>query len=259
MSGAPLLLDRRRAAALRPLLPARPPAEWHAALTAEIAAGLGPAHAALLAAPVQEGEEIAWTAPGARSRGFSALSAADRRALTEALGAILSDIRRLGESGAAPAVAASWPALREVPDLDSIHAVDGRPVLTAWAHIGARAERPPGLLARFDDGRAWQAPPRFPWRRWGLAGGALAAGALAAGLLLPVVGAALVPAETPQCRIDPASLGLFREAQREGGRQDALEAELARLEEERGRRRIACPLPTAPPPPEPPPQRQAEA
>ncbi|MCO6417501.1 hypothetical protein JYK14_15220, partial [Siccirubricoccus sp. KC 17139] len=46
---------------------------------------------------------------------------------------------------------------------------------------------------------------------------------------------------------------------REAERQDALEAELARLEEERGRRRLACPLPVEQPPPPEPPQRQAEA
>ncbi|MCO6417499.1 hypothetical protein JYK14_15210, partial [Siccirubricoccus sp. KC 17139] len=146
MSGAALILDRRRRDAIRPLLPARPAAEWHAALTAEITAGLGAAHAAVLAAPVEEGEEIAWCAAGTRSKAFAELPLADRRALTEALGAILSDIRRLGESGAAPNVAAAWPALREVPDLEAVFAVDGRPVLAAWAHVPARAERPPGLL-----------------------------------------------------------------------------------------------------------------
>ncbi|WP_187830451.1 hypothetical protein [Siccirubricoccus phaeus] len=256
MSGAALTLDRRRRDVIRPLLPSRSPAAWHAALVAEIAAGLGPAHAAVLAAPVEAAEELAWTAPGSRSRPFPDLPLADRRALTEALGAILSDIRRLGESGAAPAVAEAWPALREVPDFDALHAVDGRPVLTAWAHMPARAERPPGLLARFDDGRAWQAPPGFPWRPWALAGGALALLALAAGVLLPLLGAAMVPAQLPQCGLDPASLAIFQEAQREAGRQDSLEAELARLEEERGRRRIACPLPVQPPPP---PERRAEA
>ncbi|GGC40125.1 hypothetical protein GCM10011504_18170 [Siccirubricoccus deserti] len=254
-----LTLDRRRLAGLRPLLPDRSPAEWHAALVAEIAAGLGAAHAAVLAVPVAEGEELAWYAPGSRSRVFSALPVADRRALTEALGAILSDIRRLGESGAAPAVAAAWPSLREVPDLDAVFAVDGRPVLTAWAQMNARAERPAGLLARFDDGLAWQPPPRFPTRAWALAGGALAALALAAGVLLPLAGAALFP-PVPQCTIDPASLAIYQEASREAERQDALEGELARLEEERGRRRLACPLPVAPPPPPPaPPERRAEA
>ncbi|MFC7544218.1 hypothetical protein ACFQU2_39015 [Siccirubricoccus deserti] len=55
MSGGTLLLDRRRLASLRPLLPDRSPAEWHAALVAEITAGLGAAHAAVLAVPVAEG------------------------------------------------------------------------------------------------------------------------------------------------------------------------------------------------------------
>jgi hypothetical protein len=260
MSGSALLLDRRRLATLRPLLPDRSPTEWHAALVAEITAGLGPAHAAVLATPVAEGEELAWYAQGSRSRGFTALPVVDRRALTEALAAILSDIRRLGESGAAPTVTAAWPSLREVPDLDAVFAVDGRPVLTAWAQMNAKAERPAGLLARFDDGLPWQPPPRFPVRVWALAGGVLAALALAAGVLLPLFGAALFP-PVPQCTVDPASLAIYQEANREAERQNALEAELARLEEERGRRRLACPLPVAPPPPPPPPQpeRRAEA
>jgi hypothetical protein len=260
MSDMMLTLARRRLATLRPLLPDRSPAEWHAALVAEITTGLGPAHAAVLAAPVAEGEELAWYAPGSRSRGFTALPVADRRALTEALATVLSDIRRLGESGAAPTVAAAWPSLREVPDLDAVFAVDGRPVLTAWAQMNAKAERPAGLLARFDDGLPWQPPPRFPVRGWALASGALAALALATGVLLPLFGAALFP-PVPQCTVDPASLSVYQEANREAERQDALEAELARLEEERGRRRITCPLPVAPAPPPPPPQpeRRAEA
>lgn len=262
MSGTGMLdLARLRADTLRAVLPeGRSPADWHRALTAEIAAGLSPAHAAVLAAPEQDAGEIVWRAPGQRQRRFGELPVADRRALNEALAAILSDIRRLAESGAAPTVAAAWPALREVPDHDSVRAVDGRPVLVAWGHIAARASAPPGLLARLDDGHPWQASTPWPKRQWALAGAALAAFALAAGLLLPMALAALFP-PLPQCTLDPANLDVYRDAARAAEENDALQAELARLEQELARRRLQCALPAAPapepppapPPPEPPP------
>ena len=270
MSGTlPITLGDRPAGGVVPLLPGpgqqgpgqpegRDLRAWHAALTTEIAARLSAAHAAILAEPVPPGEpggRIVWRAPGARARAFADLSPEDRRALTNALGSILSDIRRAAESGESPALRAAWPALREVPDLDSLHAVDGRPVLSAWGHAPASG-RPTGLLARFDDGRAWRAPPRAPWAAWGLAGGAVACLALAAGLLMPIAGATLFP-DPAQCRLDTAGLTLMDDAARLSRRQTALEAELALVLEEGGRRRLACPIPRLPQPP--PIIRQAEA
>lgn len=230
---------------------------WHAALMAEITSHLSAAHAAVLAAPSQADGRLSWTAPGNRARGFADLPAQDRQALTRALGSILSDIRRLAESGAAPAVAAAWPLLGEVPELGHLWAVDGRPVLSAWGFAPGAASRPAGLLARYDDGIRWIAQPRPPWGAWGAAGGTLAALALAAGLLLPALGARLFP-PLQQCRADPAQLALLMDASAASSRQLQLETELALLQQEAGRRRMLCPLPAAPTPATAPPPPRAE-
>ena len=141
---------------LRSLLPpGRDLAAWHAALSDEIARHLSPAHALLLARPDRAEGGTAWVAEGlARSR-YADLPAEERRALGLATGAILSDIRRLAESGAAPAVREAWPALREIPDMGHLFAVDGRPVLAAWGHAGEGGAS--GRLARLDDGVPWRA------------------------------------------------------------------------------------------------------
>ena len=249
-----LTLAERPPQTLRWLLSAQgEPAALHAALTAEIARVTTPAHALLLAEPIIGPlQGPAWAAPGQRRRAFHDLPAADRQALTLALGAILSDLRRAVESGQAPLLAACWPGLKEIPGLDCLWAVDGRPVLACWGHAPAGAAAPLGLLARFDDGQPWQPPPRRPVLAWVATLGTLAALGLAAGLLLPMAGAAWAPA-LPQCRLDPASLAQLQEADRQAAARAGLEAELARLQTEIARRRLTCPLPQAAAPPPPPP------
>lgn len=243
------------AGALRPLLPAgRDLLAWHGALADEISRHLSPAHAAVLARPVPTPAGMAWDAPG-RSVRYGDLPAAGRRALDAALGAVLSDIRRLAESGAAPAVQDAWPALREVPDMGHVFAVDGRPVLAAWGHASTGA---PGRLARLDDGVRWRAKPRPPWGVYGGALAVLALAALGAGLLLPRAAAWVVPAPTA-CAIVPGQLEAMNGQMREENRTAELRTLLAALTEEVGRRQLQCPVrvlpPAAPPvaPPAPPP------
>jgi hypothetical protein len=242
------VLAETRANQLRSLLPERlDAAGWRSRLVAEISAHLSPAHSAILAAP-RDG--IAWEASATDIRRFAELSAADRRALTDALGTILSRIRRLAESGAAPAVGACWPALREIPDLSLLFAADGCPVIAGWGHAAAGADRPAGLLARYDDGRRWRPPPRKPWRLYGLALAALVVLALLAGLLLPFAKDRLFGAFA-QCPIDPNTRTLLSQSSREEARHAELQVELAALVEERGRRRMDCSLAQLPPPPDP--------
>jgi hypothetical protein len=240
-----LTLADCRADSLRRLLPDQHDLPgWHAALVAEIANHLSPAHAAVLAVPSQAEGRLRWTVSGNRARGFADLPVQDRQALTRALGSILSDIRRLAESGAAPTVAAAWPMLSEVPELGQFWAVDGRPVLSAWGFAPGAASQPAGLLARYDDGIRWTAEPRPPWGTWAAAAGTLAALALVAGLLLPPLGARLFP-PLAQCRADPAGLALLMDANAVSSRQLQLETELALLQQEAGRRRMLCALPGA--------------
>ena len=101
------LLPPRR---LRGNVPNEDAASWHAALVAEIAHHLSPAHAGLLARPESVDGGVAWMTEGAARTHYADLPAVERRALDAAVGAILSDIRRLAESGAGPPVRRRWPA-----------------------------------------------------------------------------------------------------------------------------------------------------
>lgn len=238
---------------LRPLMP-MPPGEAFAALQA-VAGRLSPAHAALFAMPVAEEGGIAWGAPGARVARYADLDAASRAALTAEAGRILSDLRREAEreaaSGGGP-LAALWPAIAEIPSFDLVFAVDGRPVLAGWGHVGAAAPGPLGLLARFDDGLPWQPPPRRPWGVWVATLAALALLALLAGLIAPLLAWRFLTPPQAACVAAQGDLeALARLVEAERGERD-LRTELARLEEELGRRRLACPLPRPPDPPPPP-------
>jgi hypothetical protein len=245
------LLVETRTRDLRRLLPERhDPAEWHARLIGEISAYLSPAHAAVFAAPRLMSDGIAWETPAAETRRFAELTPADRGALGDALGVILSRIRRLAESGKTPAVAACWPALREIPDLSMVFACDGAPVIAGWGHVSAGASQPSGLLARYDDGVPWRPPPRPPWPLYGGAIAGLIVLALLAGLLLPLA-RARVFGTVAECTIDPNSRTLLADTAREQARHANLQSELAALIEERGRRRMDCTLAQLPPPPRP--------
>ena len=254
------LLEQRDGAAPSVLPPGRDPASWHQALTAEIAAHLTPAHAALLAAPSRDETGIAWSAPGTAMRRYAELEAVDRDRLRAAVAAILSDIRRLAQSGAAPAVAAAWPAIRTIPDLTHLFAVDGRPVLAGWG-FSARAGGA-GPLAALDDGIAWRARPRVAWPVYAATLAALAAFALFAGLLLASLAGLIMPSSAV-CRAAPGQLALLAEQSREAARGDTLKLELAQLQEDHGTRALQCPIPRqtiappAPPQPAPPPPRPA--
>lgn len=253
MSATMLRLAATRVQDLRPLLP-MPPAEAHAALQAE-AQRLSPAHAALFAQPVAEEGAIAWAAPGARMARYADLDAASRATLAAEAGRILSDLRREAERQAAEgggALARLWPAIAEIPSFDLLFAVDGRPVLAGWGHVGATAPGPLGLLARFDDGLPWQPPSRRPWGVWAATLAALALLALLAGLAGPLLAWRFLSPPQALCVAAEGDLAaLARLVETERSERD-LRTELARLEEELGRRRLACPLPRAPEPPRPP-------
>jgi hypothetical protein len=231
------------------LPPGRDLAQWHEAITAEVAAALTPAHAAMWAVPDRRGARIAWLAPGSAARRHADFAEAERRELVATAGVMLSDIRRLAESGRAPALAAAWPAMREIPDLSYLFAVDGRPVLAGWGH-----GRQGGPLARFDDGRPWRARPAEPWRIYGVAALGIASLALFAGLLLPSLGWTL--SRPPLvCRVAPGQVDLLSEAQQAAARGAELRNDIAALTQEAGRRALDCGLrvEVTPPPPAPPP------
>jgi hypothetical protein len=257
------LLAQRDGSVRAVLPPGRDAAGWHQALAAEVAQHLTPAHAAILAAPVRGDGTTVWYAPGTAMRRFADLDAEDRGKLTAAAGSILSDIRRLAESGTAPAVAAAWPALRTIPDLTHLFAVDGRPVLAGWgsgAPVGGD-----GPLVGFDDGVPWRRPPSTPWPVYAASLLGLAALGLFAGLLLAPLLGLFLPAPNA-CQAAPGQLALLLEQSRQAARGDALRQDLAALSEDHGNRALQCPIPRvevpaprpAPPPPPPPPQHRAD-
>lgn len=243
---------------LRPVLPSsRAPAAWHAALVAEIETHLSADHARLLARPDPTPGGLAWLADGKAARRYGDLPEAGRRQLDAALGAILSDIRRLAESGVAPETRAAWPALRSIPDMSHVFAVDGRPVLAGWGHASAAdAASVTSRLARLDDGVPWRATPRTPWLLYGSALAVLALMALASGWLLPLVAPRFV-AVPNACAIVPGQIEAMRGQAAEESRGADLRTMLASLDDEIGRRRLQCPIPSIAAP-APPPQPRAD-
>jgi hypothetical protein len=229
--------------------------DWHRRLVEEISAHLTPTHAQLLAQPVRTAHGWSWCVPGRQQRRFADLSVAERRDLTRALGVMLSDIRRLGESGRAPSVAAVGRALFDVPDWDHVFAVDGRPALVAWGHLApGQVSGGDGVLTRLDDGVRWRAPPLVPWSLYGWSAGAVALLALAVGLALPYAQRAFVPANA-ECVPASGQLALLRELNEAAGRNAELKELLSTTDDELGARALQCPirqaLAPAPPPPRP--------
>jgi hypothetical protein len=239
-----LLLAETEIGANRSLLPdGRDAAGWHGALFAEIAHHLSAAHAAVLAVPVAEAGRVRWETQATEAIRYPDLPATDREALMRAVGSILSDIRRLAEGGAAPAVARCWPALREIPELGMLFAADGRPVLAGWGAVPRAVAGPRRLLAPADDGRAWDPPPRTPWQLYGAAAAMIAAFAVLSFILLARFGPLVAPGA--QCAAPPDAAAKAEADARHG----ALAAELARLVQEEGQRRLQCKLPVATAPP----------
>jgi hypothetical protein len=229
------------------LLPAtRSLPDWHRLTVEAIGRGLSPAHAALFATPVLGHNGTTWQTEGDHALAFVLLPADERAQMTAAIGSMLSDIRRLVESGLMPELAPLWPALREVPDQSHIFLVDGRPVLAAWAHRGAAGS----LAAGYDDGLAGLSPPAPRTRMAGYALPllALALFALLAGVLIMGSGSLWAVSAPALCRVNPAQLAALATLRREMDQGNSLRTLLAQLMEERGQRQLQCPIPKPPPP-----------
>jgi hypothetical protein len=230
-----------------------------AALREALGRRLGPAHAGLLAEPVAGATpgSAGWAADGAARR-FYDLDAQSRDALKAELGRLVSDIRRLGdEIRRAPkdrdaALLPLLPLALEIPGWDYVYAVDGRPVLAGWGHVGANAAGPLGLLAALDDRIPVAEPPRRAWGVWAATFAAL----LVLLALTPVIARVLpwawfLDSSLPVCRIDDDRLRPLADLEDERARGKALQTQLASLRIEMGEKQAQCPLPEPPPPPPP--------
>lgn len=230
------------------LLPAtRSLPDWHRLVVEAIGGGLSPAHAALFATPVLGHDGATWQTEGDHALSFVLLPADERAQMTAAIGSMLSDIRRLAESGLMPELAPLWPALREVPDQSHIFLVDGRPVLAAWGHRGAAGS----LTAGYDDGLPGLSKPAPRLRAAGYAMPllALALFALFAGVLVARAGGFWAVSAPALCRVNPTQLAALATLRREMDEGNSLRTLLAQLMEERGQRQLQCPIPKPAPPP----------
>mgnify|MGYP001249544705 CR=1 FL=1 len=124
---------------------------------------LSPAHAALFAMPVNKGGGTCWQSTGSQHLPISALAPASADALLRHAASILSDIRRVANSEAG-LIRTHYRQLVSLPAENSVHVIDGRPVLSRWG-CGAPT---PQWITDMDDGRlphqqrsVLAAPPRL--------------------------------------------------------------------------------------------------
>ena len=265
------------AASLRPLgAGGQRVAEAYPQIAAHLRRARGPDHAALFAEPVFDRTRgmIDWYAPGeGEAVPLDRLDPASRADVEARLATLLTDIE--AEAAALKAspregdrlLGDALTAAVRVPDRSWIRVRGGKPLLVGWAHeIGGRSVGPE-LLTRPTEARPVPMTvlmPRLPvpatWPRrllWWLA--ALLALLLLLLLLLlwwdPWRWFALAPAG---CVADRSGIALLDERRREEDRTGTLQAELARLQREAGRARLACPpiRRQAEPQPQPQPQPQ---
>lgn len=251
----------------------QPVAQAWAQLDAYLRRARGPEHALLFAEPTFD-PESGRTDWYAGLEGIQqALEALDEPARTAALGR-LDRLRRDIEAEAAALAASNRPAdaalaelLRlalRIPATSYVRVVGEQPVLFGWGHEQGGRSVTPEALIRLVATPPPAPPPPMPV----VAAGTLAARSpqgiwrwLLAGLLALLLLAALVLLLSDpfgwfrippiQCLIAPGQPALLEEQRTLQRSEEALRNELARLRQELGNRRIACPPPPAAPAPQP--------
>lgn len=265
----------------------QPVAQAWAQVDAYLRRARGPQHAELFAEPNFDPESgrTDWYAPIDGTP--RALDALDEPARAEAL-ALLDTLRRDIETEAAALSASNRPAdaalgelLRlalRIPATDYVRVVGKQPVLFGWGHEqGGRSVTPEALVRLVAAPKPPPPPPVVPAQpAAGPVATALVETAprrgvwrwlLAALLALLLLLALLVLLFDPfgwfrvppiQCLIPQAETGLLEEQRTLQRSEEALRNELARLRQELGNRRLACPAPTPTPTPTPRPQQRTE-
>jgi hypothetical protein len=252
-----------------------------AQLTALLGQAAGPETAGLFAEPRSGPSKIEYIAPDGRVARYDELDAEGRAALRAEIGRLVSLLRRAAESAAQrdPQRCGNWPDLVagaiEIPTFELVYAYEGRPVLAGWGLGPAAAPMGLGLIRVLDDGQP--AAPRFVFPIWAAALSILAL--LALGAMAAVSASTLValfdPAEAV-CRVSTADQRAFLELESERQREQELRRSLGSIQQARGEKRAACPIPavpspsisetppqppsiaTAPPPPKPQPQARPD-
>jgi hypothetical protein len=223
---------------------------------------LSAAHASLLAEPVVNPArgEVDWYAEGdGPAIPLQDLPEPARVAAMARRDRLVGDIRAYA-AGLAARRTSSDRLLAEMLDLaltmpasDGMYVRGEQPILTGWGHVrsGGRcgavtlsgpAMPPPAAQMRIlppPPSPYAAAPPRRPWL----------SGVLGAAFLAPLLALTLIwrdplgwfVVDAPQCRVEPAQLGLAQNLVDEVAHEGVLRAELARLTADAGQRRLQCP------------------
>ena len=238
------------------------------------------AHAAIFAEPNQDPDRgtTDWYAQNIGVvQPFSSLSEAERGAATQALAALVTDIRAAAR-GLTESAREDERFLGEMlelalvtPGAEYLYVVGKQPVMVAWGHTLADAAAAPELLIGkigTGTGRAASRPSRQPmtivqapvqvhrWP-WRLLLGLLALAALL--LLLPTLLIAFDPfgwlrLGNVQCVVAPQDIALQEEMRAEQQKEGRLREQIARVALDLGNRRVLCPPRVEAPPPAPQPR-----
>ena len=244
--------------------------ESWSALVSLLSRALSPAHARLLAEPMANPArgEVDWYAEGeGEPVPMPNLPAPEQERVRAELNrqtsdiAALADRMRTSRDEGERFLADMLGFAMQVPTEAYVRVRDGHPVLVAWGHALAGPAAPrvflTGQATRPMRPMAILPPPRLPGPP-GLGGVRLAALLVALLLALLVLLAALYLAlhdpfgwyavDVTACTVAPGQMDLQARLKAEDARAAALRAELARLTDEAGRRRLQC-APVAVPPP----------
>jgi hypothetical protein len=260
-----LLVATTRLQDLQPLAAAgQTPTEAWAVLSALLTRELSPAHAALLAEPVENPSraETDWYVEGdGPVLPLDQLDPAARTAAEARLDTLVADIERLAATKRAASAAAEQflgellSAATRIPDRAWLRVMTTpsgpQPVLVAWGHrragigtapveLTGRAQRPLAPMSLLP-------PPRVPvpislLRRWlvpALIGGLLPL--LIALVLLAVDPFGWFVAEAVSCAVPNTQLDLLAQLRAETDREALLRGQIASTESDAGHRRQLCP------------------
>ncbi|MDI2113696.1 hypothetical protein [Commensalibacter nepenthis] len=115
-------------------------------LVQEIAGITSPQHAALFARPEYNQDIVRWSAEGQEFTPWSKLNSTQQEKLLQATQSILLDIHAQMQDYPNLMIARHFDQYRQIPSIDYLYAVDGKPVLTGWGYSGDKGSYDPLAL-----------------------------------------------------------------------------------------------------------------
>lgn len=133
-------------------------------LAHEVSSIVGPEHAVIFARPEYTNDVVRWSAEGQDFTPWNKLNSTQQESLLQATQSILSDIQQQMQDHPKSLMAQHFDQYRQIPDLDHLYAVDGKPVLTGWGYAGEKGSYDPlaSMLVSVQPKRSnkWL---NFPW------------------------------------------------------------------------------------------------